>query len=334
MINNFPDYQRSIGRVVAIAAGVLLLLVHEGSGAEARYPNKPIRWIVPFAAGSLLDIRARFIAQRLPETLNQHVVIDNRPGAGGVIGTQLAALAVPDGYTIALGTITTLAIDPALYTKLPYDALRDFIPVILVASGPLVVIVNPAMPVANVRELIALARGKPGQITYGSIGNGSSQHIGVELFKHLTGTDMRHIPYKETAAAVADLLAGRIDMMFESQPAVEQHIKSGRLRALAVTERTRSVGLPELPTLAEAGVDGYEYSGWNGVVAPARTPHEIVDQLHDAMAHVLAQKETQDNFRFTGSRPGGGSMSEFSAHIRAENQKWAEVIRTAGIHLD
>jgi tripartite-type tricarboxylate transporter receptor subunit TctC len=301
---------------------------------QANYPTRPIRWIVPFPAGSLLDIRSRFVAQHLTDALKQQVVVDDRPGAGGIIGTQLAANAPADGYTVALGTITTLVINPVLYRKLPYDPARDFTPVMLMVSGPLVVVVNPALPVNSIADLVALARAKPGELTYASIGNGSAQHITMELFKHLSNTDFRHIPYKETASAIGDLLSGRINVMFESQPAIEQHIKSGRLKALAVTEKKRSLGLPNVPTLNEAGIHDYEFSGWNGMITPAGTPPGIMTRLHDAVAHVLALPETAENFAMTGSRPGGGTSRDFAEFIGAEREKWGRVVTAAEIHID
>jgi tripartite-type tricarboxylate transporter receptor subunit TctC len=318
--------------LLAIAAA-LLSGVQPVQATDA-YPTKAVRWIVPFPSGSLLDIRSRFVAGQLSEYWKQQVVIDNRPGAGGIIGTQLAGTAPPDGYTLLLGTITTLAINPGLYRRLPYDAARDFSPVILIAAGPLVLTVPPAPALNSAADLIALARRRPHELSYASIGSGSTQHITMELFKQITNTQMRHIPYKETSAALGDVLSDRVNVMFESQPAIEQHLKSGRLKALAVTETRRSLGLPDVPTLNEAGVPGYEFSGWNGIVVAAGTPRVVVTKLHDAVAHVLARPATVENFAATGSRTGGGSSREFAHYIEAERSKWSNVIQAAKIAVD
>ena len=253
----------------------------------AREPAKPVRPYGPFPAGGTTDILARAVAQKLTEAWGQQVIVDNRPGAGGNIGSELVAKSTPDGYTLLMGTVGTHAINPSLYARMPYDHVKDFTPVILVAGVPNVLVVNPSLPVHSVQELIAYAKANPGKLNFASSGNGTSIHLAGELFKTMTGVQMTHIPYKGSAPALADLLGGQVQLMFDNLPSSLPFIKAGRLRSLAVTSGTRAAALPDLPTLAESGLAGFEASAWFGVLAPAGTPHDIVAKPHGSIASWL-----------------------------------------------
>ncbi len=295
------------------------------------YPVKTVRWISPWPAGGANDILSRAIGQELTRSFGQQVIIDNRPGASGTIGTDFVAKSAPDGYTITLGSTPTHATAPSVYATLPYDPLRDFAPVTLIATLPNVLVVHPSVPAASVKELIAIAKAQPGKLNFASTGNGTSQHLSGELFKVMSGVDMVHVPYKGTAPALTDLLAGQVDLAFDNMPALLPHIQSGKLRALAVTPSRRSATLPNLPTVAEAGLPGYDASVWFGVFVPAATPRDIINRLHDAIVKGLNTPELKQRMAGIGAEVVGNTPDEFGAYWRAEIPKWAKVVKAAGI---
>jgi tripartite-type tricarboxylate transporter receptor subunit TctC len=304
------------------------------AAAQTPYPARPIHLIVPFTPGGSTDILGRAIGQALAQAWGQPVVIDNKPGAGGAIGADAAAKAVPDGYTLFMGHIGTLAVNPTLYPKLPYDAVKDFAPVALVAMVPNVLVVNPNVPARTVAELIALAKAKPGELTCSSGGAGSAAHLAIEYFKLATGTDIVHVPYKGTAPAVTDLLGGQVTMTMTGLPPLIEHIRAGKLRALGVASTTRLPQIPEVPTIAESGVAGFEATQWYGVVAPARTPAAIVEQLAAQIRRSLAQPELKKRLEAEGAQPADMGPAEFGQLIRAEIERWGKVIRAARIQPD
>jgi tripartite-type tricarboxylate transporter receptor subunit TctC len=298
------------------------------------YPTKPIRLVVPFPAAGTTDILARAIAQKLSEALGQQVVVDNRPGAGGNIGSDLVAKSAPDGYTLLMGTVGTHAINVSLYAKMPYDAVKDFTPVVLVAGVPNVLVVNPALPVKTVGDLIKLAKDKPGTINFASSGNGTSIHLSGELFKSMTGVQMAHIPYKGSAPALTDLIGGQVQIMFDNLPSSMAHIKGGRLRAIAVTSAKRAPALPDIPTIAESGVPGFEASSWFGILAPAGTPREIVLRINAEANKALQSGEMKEKLLAQGAEAVGNSPEFFADHIRSETIKWAKVVKESGATVD
>jgi tripartite-type tricarboxylate transporter receptor subunit TctC len=305
------------------------------TGAAQTYPTKPIRFIVPFAPGGGTDITARTIAQKLSEALGKPVVVDNRGGAGGVIGADIVAKSVPDGYTLLLGSPGPLTINPALQSKLPYDTLTDFAPVSLATISPFVLTVHPGVAASNVKELIALAKAKPGALHYGSGGNGSVAHLSTEQFKGLAGIDLTHVPYKGSSQSLVDVLSGRLEIMFDNQPVVLPHVRSGKLRGLAVGTRTRSTVMPELPTMVEAGVPGYESSTAFGVLAPAKTPRPIVNRLSTEISKSLrSAPEVKDSLASRGFEPVGSTPEEYAAHLRDELKRVAQVVKAAKIRLE
>jgi tripartite-type tricarboxylate transporter receptor subunit TctC len=309
-----------------------VLLGAQGALAQS-YPKKPITIIVPYPPGGPTDIVARVVGQKLGERLGQQVIVDNRRGAGGNIGAALVARAAPDGYTLLLGT-TAHAINPSVFPALNYDILKDFSPVVLLTSLPLVVVTNAAVPAKNVQELVALAKSKEGQLTYASSGNGQSTHLAAELFKTMTGVSMTHVPYKGSAPALTDVAGGQVSVMFDTLLSAMPQIKSGRLKALAVTSAKRSASAPELPTVAESGVPGYEAVAWSGLLAPAHTPPEIVAKLNTEINVILSQPDVQKRFLNDGAEPLGGSPEKFSAHIGSEVRKWAAVAKLSGAKVD
>jgi tripartite-type tricarboxylate transporter receptor subunit TctC len=312
-----------------VAAPLFAQTLSTGSG-QAAYPSKPVRFIVPSSAGGGTDIIARALSQKLSEALGQQFVVENRPGAGQMIGIELAAKAPADGHTILMAA-STLAINPIMYKKVSYDPVRDFAPITQAASLPNVLVVHPSLPVKSVAELIALARREPGRIAYASAGIGTSPQMSVELLKSLAGIDMLHVPYKGTGPGMIDVLAGQVKVMTPNVLTALPYIKSGRLRALAVTSAKRSEALPDVPTLAEAGVPGYEAVQWYGVLAPAGTPREIVERLHVEIAKALRAGDVRERLAADGAEPVGSSPDEFAAFIRAEIAKWAKVAKAAGI---
>jgi tripartite-type tricarboxylate transporter receptor subunit TctC len=287
--------------------------------------------IVPFAPGGGVDFTARLIGQKLGAALNQGVVSDNRAGAGGVIGTEIAAKAPADGYTLLLGSAGPLAILPGMMKGLQYDPVRDFAPVALVSSLPFLLVVHPALPVKTVAELVAYAKAKPGQLNYGTAGNGSTTHLATELFKSMAQIDLVHVPYKGVAPAVADLLGGQVQMMSGDLSTLMPQVRAGKLRALAVTGAKRSALAPELPTIAESGVAGFEASGWFGVLAPAATPRTLIAQLNTAIVKSLGDADTRERLAALGGDAGGGTPAEFAARIRDDLAKWGRLIKTLGL---
>ncbi len=309
---------------------LLAMLVSQAALAQA-WPSRPVRLIVPYAAGAgINDIMARLVGQYLGAPLGQPVVIENRPGAGGIAGTEAAAKAAPDGYTFLLSNVS-LVTSAYLYSKLPYDPQKDFVPVTLVATSPLMLVVNPSVAAKSVQELVALAKANPGKLTYGSGGVGSTPHLSTELFKSLAGIDVLHVPYKGGAPALNDLIGGQISFMIENMPGTMPFAKSGKLRALAVTSAQRSSLDPSLPTMAESGVPGYEVVGWNGIFAVAGTPREIVARLQAEVAKELRLPEARARLASLGADPVGSTPEEFDAFVRAEHARWSRVIREKGI---
>ena len=313
--------------------GLLLGLVFALASAQS-YPTKPIRLVVPFPPGGATDILARDVAQKLTEAWGQSVIVDNRPGAGGNIGSELVAKSAPDGYTLEMGTVGTHAINASLYAKMPYDHVKDFTPVILVAGVPNVLVVNPSVPANSVAELIAYAKANPGKLNFASSGNGTSIHLSGELFKVMAGVQIMHIPYKGSTPALQDLLAGQVQMMFDNLPPSLPQIKAGKLRALAVTSLTRAPALPDVPTLSEAGLPGFEASSWFGILAPAGTPAPIVAKLNAEIAKYLATPEAKEKLAKQGANAAGGTPDDFAKHIAAETAKWAKVVKDSGAKID
>ena len=300
----------------------------------AAYPDKPIRLVVPFPAGGAADVMARGMAQRLASEIGQPLVIDNRGGAGGTTAAEAVAKSPADGYTLFFGTMGTHAINAALYPKLRYDPLRDFAPVSLTHITPRVLVVGPSLPVKSVAELITLAKSKPGALTYGSAGNGSSSHLSGALFEALAGVDMVHVPYKGSSPLLVDVLAGRVDMTFDSYTVYEEHIKAGKARVLGVTSKSRMAALPQVPAIAEAGLKGYEVSNWLGVLAPAGTPKDVIATLNAAIGRAMATPALRQQLVALGIEPASGGPEEFTALIRAELPKWAEIVKKSGATAD
>ncbi len=315
-----------------VIVSVVLAAMPSLATAQA-YPAKPIRWISPWPAGGANDIFSRAIGQKIGESLGQQVLVDNRPGAAGTIGTDIAAKAPADGYTLVMGSSPTHAIAPALYPALPYDPLRDFSAVTLVGSVPNVLVLHPSVPAKTVKEFIAVAKARPGKLNFASTGNGTSQHLSAELFKFMAGLDMVHIPYKGTAPALTELVAGQVDLAFENMPALIPHIQAGRLRALAVTTTKRSAVMPELPTIAEAALPGYDASVWFGVFAPAGTPRPVVDRLHGEILKALQTQDLKSRMVAMGTDVSGIGPDDFSAYVRKEIPKWANLVKAAGVKV-
>ena len=315
----------------SVAAGSLSALP---AAAQANYPTKPVTIVVPFSAGGTTDILARIIAEALKNELGQPVVIDNRAGAGGNIGGALAAKATPDGHTLFMGTVGTHAINAALYKKMPFDHLKDFAPLTRVAMVPNLLVAHPSRPYKTVQELIAHAKANPGKVTFGSSGNGSSIHLSGELFNNMAKVDMIHVPYKGSAPAVTDLIGGQIDIMFDNMPSAIQHVRSGRLKPIAVTTAKRSPELPNVPTIAEAGVPGYEATSWFGMFAPAKTPAPVVAKLNAALVKVLADPDVKKKLAEQGAEPYSEKPEQFAEFIRKETVKWGEVVKAAGATVD
>jgi tripartite-type tricarboxylate transporter receptor subunit TctC len=298
------------------------------------YPTKPIRLIVPLPPGGGADLVARTIAERLSKSLGQQVVIDNRAGGGTVIGAELAAHAPADGYTLLLGTATTHAINASLVKKLPYDPFKDFAPVTLVAILHNILVMHPSVPANSLRELIALAKKRPGQIMFASTGNGSSNHLAGEMLRYAAKIDIVHVPYKGAAPSLTDLLAGHVHFMFSTIPPALPHVKTGRLKALAVANSKRSTLLPDLPTTAEAGAPGVEASSWNGVVVPAGTPKEVIARLHDEITAIMQLPEVRDRLASAGVEPLNSTPEEFMRFMEAETARYARVVKYSGARVD
>ena len=297
------------------------------------YPLKPIRIVVPYPAGGPIDITMRTLGPRVSDALKQPIVIDNRGGAGGTIGADLVAKALPDGYTL-LACSTGNTINASLVPSLPYDFMRDFAPITMVVIITSILVVNPAVPAHSVAELIAVAKAKPGQLSYASTGNGTPTHLAAELFKSMAGVNIVHVPYKGGAPAAVDLLAGQVQLSFISAPAVMPHVKSGRLRALAVTNAKRSQLLPELPTVAESGLPGYEMEGWHGLCAPARTGKPVIDRLYREFTAALRVPEATSQLLAGGAEPVGMPTAQFTVALRNEIAKWSKVVKATNMKAD
>ncbi len=316
--------------IVSAAFGIL----STPTFAQGAYPGKPIRVVVPFPAGGTTDILARAAGQKMTEAWGQPVVIDNRPGAAGNIGSELVAKSANDGYTLLMGTVGTHAINASLYAKMPYDHVKDFVPIVLVAGVPNVLVVHPSVPANSVQELVAYGKANPGKLNFASSGSGTSIHLAGELFKVSTGVTMQHVPYKGSAPAVTDLLGGQVQLMFDNLPSALPHIKSGKLKALTVTSATRAPALPEIPTIAETGLPGFEASSWFGLLAPAGTSRDIVTKVNGEVAKWLASADAKEKLTAAGANVAGGSPEDFAKHIAVETAKWAKVVKESGAKVD
>src|SRR5438105_2009534 len=316
--------------------GVLLLaLAAPIAAAQAQpWPSKPVKWVVPFAPGGTTDILARTIGEKLTIALGQPIIVENRPGAGGVVGADFTAKAPADGYTIMGGTISTHAINASLYKNLPYDPVKDFVPITLIARVPNMLVIKPDIPAKNVTELITLLKANPGKYSFASSGNGTSQHLSGELFKSLAGVDMQHIPYKGSPPALQDVVGGQVAMTFDNITTAWPLAKAGKLRALAVTTAKRSSIAPEVPTLAESGLAGYEVGSWQGVFAPAGTPPAIVARLNAEIVKVINLPDVKEKLIGLGAEPVGNTLEEFAALVKTEVDKWAEVVKQSGAKVD
>jgi tripartite-type tricarboxylate transporter receptor subunit TctC len=310
-----------------------LVAVYSVAYAQAPYPSKSIRIVVPFAPGGPVDTLGRAMQPKLAETLGQPIVIDNRAGAGSTIGTDVVAKSPPDGYTLLL-TSSSIAINPSIYPKMPFDATRDLAPISQISTSSLIAVVHPSVPVRSVKELIALARARKGELVYASSGTGSAPHLAVELFAAMTATKMVHVPHKGAAPATIDLLAGNVALMFNNLISAVPNVQAGRLRALAVTGSTRTPALPELPTVAEAGVPGYEASTWYAMFAPANTPVPIVERLHRDVAAVAKSAEIRKQLTTVGIDPVGGTPEQLAKYLRSELLKWGKVAKASGAKAD
>jgi len=319
--------------VTKTGLGAVLLMAAALTHAQS-FPVKPVRVITPFTAGSAIDTLARVVGQKLGDTWGQQVVIDNRIGANGIIGTEAAAKAPADGYTVYLGNISTLAVNPHLYLKLPYDALRDFAPVTLAATIPVVLVVHPSLPVKSVRELIALAKAHPGQLNYASGGTGSAQHLPMEMLRVETGINIVHVPYKGLGPAFSDVLGGQVPMMFTGVSNVVPYMKTGRLRVLAIGSPKRSATLPDVPTVAEAGVPGFDFDSWTGYLVPVGTPRELIVKLHADITRTLAAPEVRDKLVTLGFDLVGGTPEAFATLIRNDIARFGKLIKAAGIKAE
>ena len=312
----------------------LLLTGAFATAAAAEYPDRPIHLIVPQAAGSATDTLARLLAAPLADEIGQQIIVDDRPGGALTVGLDLTAKSEPDGYTLCMGPIGALAITPHMVEHLPYDIERDFLPVALVTRGHLLLAVSPTTPFHSVPELIDYAKQNPGKLFNASSSNGSPGHVGGELFKFMTGTEIVHVPYKGGAPAISDLIAGRVQLMFESLNSIASFARAGAVRALAVSGEHRSPAFPDLPTIAEAGVPGYAAPTWSGVIAPAGVPRPIIDKLNAAMNKVIQSPAFKEHFAAVGDEPAGGTPEEFAALIASDSKKWGEVIKRAGIKFE
>ena len=314
--------------LAALSAGLLALASAPAAAQAATYPSKPIRIVVPYPPGGFNDTLARTVGARLQTVWGQPVTVDNKPGGGTVIGTDAVAKSAPDGYTLFIMPFA-FAVNPSIFKKLPYDPVKDFAPITLAATTPNLLVVGPAVKAGSVAELITQAKG--GGLNYASTGVGSSNHLSMEKFKQMAGVDITHVPYKGSAPAVTDLLGGQVGVMFDNIPNVIQHVKSGKLRALAVTSPKRSPHVPDLPTVAEAGVPGYEVSVWFGIAAPGGTPAPIVDKLHDEIVRTLNLPEVREKFSAQGVDVVGSTPAQFAAHLKEQSTLWAKVVKDAGV---
>jgi tripartite-type tricarboxylate transporter receptor subunit TctC len=321
-----------------LAAAATFAAVPRAAFSQGAWPNKPVRIVVPFAPGGTTDLLARAIAPELGRAFNGQFVVDNKPGAGGNVGSDLVAKSPADGYTLLMGTVGTHGINQSLYPKMPFDPIKDFAPITLVAGVPNVLVMNPAKAEAahinSVADLIKYAKANPGRLNMASSGNGTSIHLSGELFKSMTGTFLVHFPYRGSGPALLDLIGGTMDLMFDNLPSAMPHIKAGKLKALAVTTAQRSAALPDVPTIAEAGVKGFEASSWFGLLAPTGTPADIVNRIQQESAKALGSPEIKDRLLSQGAIPSGIKPAEFAAYIAAETKKWAQVVKVSGAKVD
>ena len=314
---------------LALVLAALLPAAH----AQA-WPAKPIHFVVPYPPGGPLDTVARLVGQKVSDALKQPMIVENKPGAGGNIGTQAVARSAPDGYTILMGAVATHAINPALYANIPYDATRDFIAVTQLASTPNVLVVNPSVPAVSVKELVAYAKANPGKLSFGSGSTGSAGHLAGELFKTLAGIDMVHVPYKGAAPAMQDLVGGRIQLMFDNLASSLAQVKAGTIRALAVTTARRTALAPQLPTIAESGLAGFDISTWFGIFVPAGTSGDVVERLHAEFKRALASPQVSERMLALGAEPVGSSPAEFAAFVKSEAEKYAQLVKASGATVD
>jgi tripartite-type tricarboxylate transporter receptor subunit TctC len=319
-------------------AGTLLCAMTVFCGLPAAqaqsYPSKPIRIIAQFTPGTSTDILARLVGQKLTEAWGQQVVVDNRPGAGGIVGTELGAKAAADGYTLTMGVSSAFGINPTLYSRLPYDAIRDFAPITNIALTPQTLVASPVFAAKSVKELVAVAKAKPGQINFASLGSGSTSHLTMEMFKSAAGIALNHVPYKGSPQAHAELLGGNIPLMFDAIPAVLPHVKAGRLRGLGIATLARSQFLPELPTIAESGYPGFEAVGWIGIVAPAKTPDAVLDKLNREIVRILQAPDVKERLAQLAFTPVGNTRKDYAAFIKAEIAKWGKAVHDSGAKAD
>ena len=320
---------------LALATSLPLLAQAQAPAtAGAAWPARPLRLVVPFGPGGSADLMARLLGQRLPEALGQPVVVENRPGAGAMLGNELVAKSAPDGYTLGIGTLGPLSVNQSLFARVPYDSARDFAPITLTGASSHVLVVNPALPVRSLAELIALAKQRPGQLTFASSGIGNATHLTGELFKAMAGVEVVHVPYKGGGAAVADVIGGHVVFSFASMPSALPHVRAGRLRALAVAPGQRVATAPELPTVAESGLPGFASEDWQGLVAPARTPADVVARLNAEVHRVLGAADLRERLDAQGFQVRLSTPQQFAELIRSESAKWARIVREAGIRLD
>ena len=320
-------------RLSCIGAALLGAAVSAPLAAQP-YPSKPVRWIIPFPPGGGTDVISRTLAQKLTESWGQQVIADNRPGSGGTIGLAAAAKLPPDGYNLVLGQLANLGIAPALYPKLPYDPVKDFTPVTLVLTSPLILVAHPSLPAKNLRELIALAKAKPDSVTFGSPGNGTTGHLGTEMLKVMAGVKMTHVPYKGASPAFTGLMGGEIAIYLSSIPPALAMLNAGRVKPIGVTSAKRMPTLPNVPTLAEGGLPGYEVTNWYGVMAPAGLPKDVLGKLNTDLVRILKQPDVQQRFQGEGGDVTPNSPGEFSAFIRTEIAKWSKAVRASGAKVD
>jgi len=325
---------RLIGAVSARCAVVLLvavLLTSADASLAQSYPDKPIRIVVTFPAGGPTDAVARPISQSLSSTWGQPVIIDNRGGAGGIVGTEIVAHSAPDGYNLLIGTAGGMSINPSLHAKLSYDPFKDFAPISMLVINPQILVMHPALAASNVRELVALAKSKPGQLNFASSGTGTATHLGLELFKAATGINVVHVPYKGGAPALTDLIAGQVQLLFISIPSVMPQVKAGRLKALAVSSARRSLSAPDVPTVAESGYPGFEYVNWNALFAPAATPRAIISKLNTEVVKIMRDPDLAQKLVGQGAEPAPGTPEQLAQYMRVDFDRWRKVIRAAGI---
>lgn len=312
----------------------IFLVLFFGTAYSQAYPARSVRIIVTFPAGGTSDILTRILGQKLSESFGQQVVVDNRAGGSGIIASELAAKAAPDGYTLIMGYVGTHAINPALFAKLSYDPIKDFAPVSLVAVAPNILVIHPSLPVKSTKELIALAKKKPGQLLFSSAGNGSAPHLAGVLFGTMAGVNVVHVPYKGAPQATQDLIAGQVQMQFPTIPVVLPFIKSNRLRAVAVTSLKRSPALPELPTIAESGIPAYEAVSWYGVLGPSGLPRDVIAKLNAEIGRILRLPDIRDSYATQGAEAEPGTPEQFAGLIKSEIQKWGKVVRDSGAKID